>query len=515
VNVSRTIECANFWDALILRSLLEEQGVQVRQSDEVVRLSMVASGDLDQIKAAVAQLGNEFPRSGPVIIEGEPRDDRAPEPSGKPRDDRAPEPSDEPRPPEPVHPAERLARPKPISEPEAAPPSAPAEALEPARALEPTQQVEPTRAGESGPAPEPPPAPEPGPPDSLELTHTPEQPEPTAPPESASEPPPPEPAPAPELTQALGPTQEVEPTQAAEPAPAPQSPPAPQPPQDGEPSHPPQQPEPFPAPEPTPVLEPAQAAEPPESPEPTHTPEQPEPLPESASEGQMWAVLYDDGMSVTTASERVARSLAEAERQRGRRVTVRRMDDVETHPRGVQKPARPPERARGEGPVRPSGTDEPSAPGPSRAVGGADSAPEPTAVRRLNENRTRPRRRLLLYALAAASIVVAAALVDHWGVLPRVGANTGSSPTQVGGQPQRPQLLPPLDQTPVMHFSNAVDATSPPAEPSAQPTSPAAGPSGPQDLAARPAGSPISAESLQPATGASSGGGPSTIARGG
>ena len=501
MNVSRTIECANFWDALILRSLLEEQGVQVRQSDEVVRLSMVASGDLDQIKAAVAQLGNEFPRSGPVIIEGESGDDRTPEPSG------------EPRPPEPVRPAERLATPKPISEPEPAPPSAPAEASEPAQTLEPTQQVEPTQAAEPPPAPEP----ELEPPDNLELTHTPEQPEPVPAPEPASEPAPPEPAPAPELTQASGPTQEVEPTQAAEPAPARESAPASEPPHDGESGQPPQQPEPFPAPEPTPVLEPAQAAEPPESPEPTHTPEQPEPLPapEPASEGQMWAVLYDDGMSVTTASKRVARSLAEAERQRGRRVTVRRMDDVETHPRGVQKPARPPERARGEGPVRPSGTDEPSAPGPSRAVGGADSAPEPTAVRRLNENRTRPRRRLLLYALAAASIVVAAALVDHWGVLPRVGANTGSSPTQVGGQPQRPQLLPPLDQTPVMHFSNAVDATSPPAEPSAQPTSPAAGPSGPQDLAARPAGSPISAESLQPATGASSGGGPSTIARGG
>jgi hypothetical protein len=226
-------------------------------------------------------------------------------------------------------------------------------------------------------------------------------------------------------------------------------------------------------------------------------------------------VLYDDGMSVTTVSKRVARSLAEAERQRGRRVTVRRMDDVETHPRGVQKPARPPERARGEGPVRPSGTDEPSAPGPSRAVGGADSAPEPTAVRRLNENRTRPRRRLLLYALAAASIVVAAALVDHWGVLPSLGANTSSSATQVGGPPHRPQLLPPLDQPPVMHFSNAVNATSTPAEPSAQPTSLAAELSGAQNPAARPDGSPTSAISPQSATGKSSGRGLSTIARGG
>ena len=41
----------------------------------------------------------------------------------------------------------------------------------------------------------------------------------------------------------------------------------------------------------------------------------------------MWAVLYDDGTSLTTVSEPIARSLAEAERQRGHRVTVRRLDD--------------------------------------------------------------------------------------------------------------------------------------------------------------------------------------------
>src|SRR6266550_6748130 len=43
--------------------------------------------------------------------------------------------------------------------------------------------------------------------------------------------------------------------------------------------------------------------------------------------GQMWAVLYDDGTSLTTVSEPIARSLAEAERQRGHRVTIRRLDD--------------------------------------------------------------------------------------------------------------------------------------------------------------------------------------------
>ena len=41
----------------------------------------------------------------------------------------------------------------------------------------------------------------------------------------------------------------------------------------------------------------------------------------------MWAVLYDDGTSLTTVSEPIAHSLAEAERQRGRHVTVRRLDD--------------------------------------------------------------------------------------------------------------------------------------------------------------------------------------------
>ena len=41
----------------------------------------------------------------------------------------------------------------------------------------------------------------------------------------------------------------------------------------------------------------------------------------------MWAVLYDDGTSLTTVSEPIARGLAEAERQRGHRVTIRRLDD--------------------------------------------------------------------------------------------------------------------------------------------------------------------------------------------
>ena len=41
----------------------------------------------------------------------------------------------------------------------------------------------------------------------------------------------------------------------------------------------------------------------------------------------MWVVQYDDGTSLTTISEPIARSLAEAERQRGHRVTIQHLDD--------------------------------------------------------------------------------------------------------------------------------------------------------------------------------------------
>jgi hypothetical protein len=227
----------------------------------------------------------------------------------------------------------------------------------------------------------------------------------------------------------------------------------------------------------------------------------------------MWAVLYDDGMSLTTASERIARSLAEAERQRGRRVTVRRLDDVETHPRGAEEPVRPPgpepisepepthapepEPSESLEPIRtpeqpePLPTSEPvskgrppqpaPAPEPAQVLGPTQAAeppqaaepasvPEPASQASPPEITREPqparaatparRRRLVLYALAAASIVVAAALADHWDALPRVGATTSSSPAQVSGPPRHAQLLPPLDQPPVMHFSSAVRARS-------------------------------------------------------
>jgi hypothetical protein len=187
----------------------------------------------------------------------------------------------------------------------------------------------------------------------------------------------------------------------------------------------------------------------------------------------MWAVVYDDGMSLTTASEQIARSLAEAERQRGHRVTVRRVDDVQAYP---PRPIGPPERSA-EGSAERSAESRPISelePVPAPETPGepesARPVPQPRLTREPAPARARTparRRRLLLYALAAVSILVAAALADHWGVLPRVGATTSSSPAQVGGPPPRPQLLPPLNQAPVMHFSNAVSARSKPRPPSA------------------------------------------------
>ncbi len=56
---------------MVLKSMLEEHGVQVSPPDENVFLNMVVSGPLDMIKAAVAQLHRQFPRTGPVTIDDE------------------------------------------------------------------------------------------------------------------------------------------------------------------------------------------------------------------------------------------------------------------------------------------------------------------------------------------------------------------------------------------------------------------------------------------------------------
>jgi hypothetical protein len=54
--------------------MLEEHGAQVRRPDEDAPLTMVATGTLDGIRAAVAQLRHELVGSGLVVIEGEDRD---------------------------------------------------------------------------------------------------------------------------------------------------------------------------------------------------------------------------------------------------------------------------------------------------------------------------------------------------------------------------------------------------------------------------------------------------------
>jgi hypothetical protein len=211
----------------------------------------------------------------------------------------------------------------------------------------------------------------------------------------------------------------------------------------------------------------------------------------------MWAVLYDDGTSLTTVSEPIAHSLAEAERQRGHHVTVRRLDDdvadgapepepepirpagrlarpepisqpepnLEPEPTRAAEPApapeptRTPEATEFSGPTQavepPQAGESASVPGPASEASRSVPTREPEPARAARPTR---RRKLLLYTLTAVSILGAAALADHWGVLPRVGATTSSNSTQVGGPPHRPQLLPPLNQPPVMHFTSAVSA---------------------------------------------------------
>ena len=73
-DVSRTIKCALLGDALVLGSMLEEHGAHVRRPDDDAPLTMVATGTLDGIRAAVAQLRHELVGAGPVLIEGEDRD---------------------------------------------------------------------------------------------------------------------------------------------------------------------------------------------------------------------------------------------------------------------------------------------------------------------------------------------------------------------------------------------------------------------------------------------------------
>src|SRR5262252_8487605 len=69
MDVCRGISCASFWDALVVKGILEEHGVQVGRPDEAVPLTLVASGSSEEIEAAVAQFSREFPGADPVVIE--------------------------------------------------------------------------------------------------------------------------------------------------------------------------------------------------------------------------------------------------------------------------------------------------------------------------------------------------------------------------------------------------------------------------------------------------------------
>jgi hypothetical protein len=128
---------------LVLGAIFEEHGVQLRRPDEVAPLSMVASGALDGIKAAVAQLGHEFPGSGPVFIEGEEPPARAPKP---PHHSAAPEPTPAP---------------EPSYRAKASKPARQARAPEPSRTPEPSGTPEPSRHAQASvpsgrsPAPDP------------------------------------------------------------------------------------------------------------------------------------------------------------------------------------------------------------------------------------------------------------------------------------------------------------------------------------------------------------------------
>jgi outer membrane biosynthesis protein TonB len=195
----------------------------------------------------------------------------------------------------------------------------------------------------------------------------------------------------------------------------------------------------------------------------------------------MWAVQYDDGMSVSCATEQIAQILAEAERARGRQVTVRHLDDADGEPEPEPEPIPEPEPVQAAEPepepipepepapaVEPVQAAEPAS-APEPASEASPPPPEPERARApgpafepepARASVFARRRRLLIYALAAAGIVVAAVLVGRSGILPSVGANTSSNSTQVGGTNYHPQLLPPLNQPPVVHFSTATGESS-------------------------------------------------------
>ena len=64
------VHCAGFWDALVLKDILEARGIQVPPPQENVFLTLRASGPLDVINAAVAELTGKYQSSWPVTVDG-------------------------------------------------------------------------------------------------------------------------------------------------------------------------------------------------------------------------------------------------------------------------------------------------------------------------------------------------------------------------------------------------------------------------------------------------------------
>lgn len=67
---THAIHCAGFWGALAIKQLLEERSVQVHPPQEKVFLTLRASGPLDVIIAAVAELTGKYQGSRPITVDG-------------------------------------------------------------------------------------------------------------------------------------------------------------------------------------------------------------------------------------------------------------------------------------------------------------------------------------------------------------------------------------------------------------------------------------------------------------
>jgi hypothetical protein len=66
----QTINCGDFWNALVLKSILEDRGVVVHPAQENVFLTLTVSGPLDVIETAIGELKGKYRGCWPIRIEG-------------------------------------------------------------------------------------------------------------------------------------------------------------------------------------------------------------------------------------------------------------------------------------------------------------------------------------------------------------------------------------------------------------------------------------------------------------